>query len=139
MIRGQDAPRRVELSVKKALEKRMQRYNKENHPNPNDVQYRPTGSNAVKLKSKQKPVQPVPAPSDPPAEYDGYCVQTKFGYKIQFATMPKPQKTPYEELTKKYKVYEARVKDAIKQQKIFRIISAYDVPTVRQVSDSAVD
>lgn len=131
MIRGQDGPKRVELSVKKAREKRMQRYNKENLANPSEDHYLRNGTNKEKLKVVKQATQEEQ--TQPPQEYDGCCVKTKFGYKIQFATMPKPQKTPHEELTKKYKVYEARVKEAIKQQKIFRIISAYDVPTVRQV------
>lgn len=59
------------------------------------------------------------------------ALKTKFGYKKQFAVVPKPQKIPHEELLRKYKQYEIRVREAIKQQKIFRIISAYDVPTLR--------
>lgn len=58
-------------------------------------------------------------------------LKTKFGYRKQFATIPKPQKTPYDALLRKYKMYEEKVKEAIKEQKVFRIISAYDVPTVR--------
>lgn len=68
-------------------------------------------------------------------ENEEYCdpsLKTKFGYRKQFATVPKPQKIPHEELMRKYKLYEVRVREAIKQQKIFRIISAYDVPTVRE-------
>lgn len=149
MMRIQSQPFRnkTELSAKKAREKRMQRYNKENLSNPSDVHYRrydgtdevvnskPSSSQKKQTNQlKQVPVTPSSSPSSPPPpEYEGCCVKTKFGYKIQFVTMPKPQKTPHEELTKKYKVYEARVKEAIKQQKIFRIISAYDVPTVRKV------
>lgn len=59
-------------------------------------------------------------------------LKTKFGYRKQFAAIPQPEKTPYEELLKKYKAYEAKVREAIKEQKIFRIISAYDVPTIRE-------
>lgn len=112
-----------EPSNKKAREKKMSWYSKENVPKQTEPQKRVARVGHQKEKENEKEEEPP---------YD-CCVKTKFGYKIQFTPVPKPQKTPYEELLKKYKVYELRVKEALKQQKVFRIISAYDVPTVRRV------
>lgn len=58
-------------------------------------------------------------------------LQTKFGY-IVHKTIPRPQRTPYSELKRRFHEYELVVAKALKQQKVFRIISAYDVPTVRR-------
>uniref|UniRef100_A0A336L6M1 CSON005253 protein n=1 Tax=Culicoides sonorensis TaxID=179676 RepID=A0A336L6M1_CULSO len=63
---------------------------------------------------------------------DPNMLKTKFGYMIQFTNAPKPQKTPYSEIQRRYKRYQAMVAVALKQQKVFRIISAYDVPTIRR-------
>lgn len=65
-------------------------------------------------------------------ENDPSLLKTKFGYIIQYNSVPRPQKTPYTELKKRYNRYEALVATALKQQKVFRIISAYDVPTIRR-------
>ncbi|XP_063708708.1 tubulin glycylase 3B-like [Culicoides brevitarsis] len=64
-------------------------------------------------------------------ESDTNMLKTKFGYIIHHNN-PKPERTPYSELKRRFHAYEAVVAKALKQQKVFRIISAYDVPTIRR-------